>query len=162
MMRTVFFVAPLLVLLACTGKDADSVQGSGGHIEIGGTGPAGGASAAGETSASGGKPASAGPGGTTSGGASNGGTSTSAGASTSGGKGGQGMGGQELVACDLRKVTCRVAQPSCPENQVPTLVDNCFGPCAAIESCACSAAEECPFTDRYTCWQRTHCGPYVR
>jgi len=160
-MRSSLFFAPVLVLLACSGKDADPVQGGGGHSASAGTDlVTGGASAAGETNASGGKPvASAGAVG-----AGSGGATTSGGATNTAGQasGGQGTGGQALVGCDLRNIACRIAQPICPENQVPSVEGSCFGPCVPIESCACAAPAECPFNDRYTCWQRTHCGPYVR
>jgi hypothetical protein len=154
-MRAILFIAPLVALLACTGKDKSTAQGQGGLVEVGGAGKdSGGATASsGSTSAEAGGVNAGGNGGQGTGG--NGGQET-------GGSGRQGTGGTDLVVCDLRKIACRVVQPSCPENQVPSVDGSCFGPCVPIESCACSAAQECPSSDRYTCWQRTHCGPYVR
>lgn len=159
MIRASLFFAPLLVFLACGGKDAVSNPGSAGHDASGGTEQIGGsANTGGETSTSGGKSASGGAGAANSGGATDSGGVTSTGGQAPAG----GAGDPGLVSCDLRKVACKIAQPSCPENQVPSVAGACFGPCVPIESCACAAAEECPFSDRYTCWQRTHCGPYVR
>ncbi|HYQ02349.1 MAG TPA: hypothetical protein VER96_26935 [Polyangiaceae bacterium] len=143
MMRASLFFAPLLALIACGGKDAVSAPGGGGHDAGGGT----------DAGNSGG------------GGATNsGGTLDSGGVTSAGGQApaGGGVSDPGLVICDLRKVACKIAQPICPENQVPSVEGACYGPCVPIESCACAAAEECPFSDRYTCWQRTHCGPYVR
>jgi len=139
-MRAPLFLAPLVILLACTDKDDGSDAGRGGQSTSGGV-----ANIAGSTTT----------GGTT---ATSGGTgSATGGASAAGGKK-----GQDLVDCDLRKVTCRIVQPTCAENQVPSVEGSCFGACVPIESCACSVAQDCPFEERYTCWQRTHCGPYVR
>lgn len=137
-----FFFAPLvlLLLLACSGK---------------GEAPGG-------ASGSGGQVASGGDGAITGGTKGDGGSTMSGGTVSTGGTGGQGVAGQGLVDCDLRRVECRIVQPTCAENQVPSVNGVCFGPCVPIESCACSAADDCPFSDRYTCWQRTHCGPYVR
>lgn len=149
-MRFVLFFAPLVVLLACGSSDgdADGGSGSGGQVAMGGA-----------SMSMGGAAATSGGTTTTSGGMTNsGGATTSGGAATTGG---QGSGGQGLVDCDLRKVLCRIVQPTCPEGQVPSVEGSCYGSCVPIESCACSAAAECPFSDRYTCWSRTHCGPYV-
>jgi hypothetical protein len=64
--------------------------------------------------------------------------------------------------CDLRKVLCRMAQPMCPEGQAPSVSGSCFGPCVAIENCSCSAPEQCPLPDKYTCHMSAgHCGPFV-
>ncbi|HYP74443.1 MAG TPA: hypothetical protein VER12_00725 [Polyangiaceae bacterium] len=134
----------MLVALACVDKGEKAEgEGRGGQVENG----AAGASIGGSSTSIGGSS-------TNSGGAH----------ASSGGAGAAigGAGGQRLVDCDLRKVMCRAAQPSCAENQVPSVEGSCFGPCVPIESCACSASLDCPFSDRYTCWQRTHCGPYVR
>jgi len=149
-MRTCFFFAPLVLLLACGGKGEAPDQGSGkgGQVASGGDGAS--------TGGTGGDGASTG------GTGGDGGSTTSGGTVSTGGTAGQGMAGPGLVDCDLRSVECRIAQPICADNQVPSVNGSCFGPCVPIESCACSTADECPFSDRYTCWQRTHCGPYVR
>lgn len=153
-MRTLFFCASLLVAAACSGKEENAGHGSGGS-----SANSGGASANGGSNATdGGMSAAAG----SAGNSASGGSTTSGGAAPTAGEGGQGTAGGELVDCDLRKVVCKVVQPACPENQVPSVNGLCFGPCVPIESCACSAAAECPFSDRYTCWQQTHCGPFVR
>ena len=161
-MRALLLFAPLFGLLACGGKGEDSSSGGGGQGDTGGaSSSSGGATATGGSNASAGTPASAGqPAGSS--GEASGGSATSAAGAATGGNAGQGSGGGALVDCDVRKVACRVAQPICPENEVSSVTGSCFGPCVPIESCACSAAAECPFSDRYTCWQRTHCGPYVR
>lgn len=134
-MRAPLFIAGLLIPLACTDKNGDPGAGHGGQITSGGARTSTGGAAA---------------------------TSGDTGVATGGVSAAGGKDGQELVDCDLRKVTCRVAQPICPENQVPSVDGSCFGACVPIESCACSVAQDCPFEERYTCWQRKHCGPYVR
>lgn len=154
----------MALMLACVGKAETSGEGHGGRVETGGAAP----NVGGANPTMGGSSASTG-GANTGGG---GGSADAAGQSGTGGQNGtaggsgtagqNGTGGQKLVDCDLRKVECRAAQPGCPENQVPSVNGVCFGPCVPIESCACAAAQDCPFNDRYTCWQRTHCGPYVR
>ncbi len=70
--------------------------------------------------------------------------------------------GEALADCDTSKVRCRRMPPQCAEGQVATVSGSCFGECVAVERCACSASVACPQSDKYTCWQGTHCGPYVR
>jgi hypothetical protein len=147
-MRLALFLLPL-AMLACTGKDDSSGQGQGGQIESAGTGNV----ALGGSAHSGGSDAN--PGGAATGG---GGTSLGGQSDSGASAGGRGPG---LVDCDQRQVVCKIAQPICPENQVPSVDGSCFGPCVPIEACACSDAQDCPLNERYTCWQRTHCGPYV-
>jgi hypothetical protein len=48
------------------------------------------------------------------------------------------------VSCDTSKVLCRVAPPTCPAGQVPSVTGSCFGPCVPIESCTCTASQSCP------------------
>lgn len=108
--------------------------------------------------------------GSSGGSATNGGSSSTGGRSATGGAttggrsaatGGADGEAQGLVDCDLRKVLCRVATPVCADGQFPSVIGTCYGPCTPIESCACSAAEDCPDNDRYTCWRSMHCGPFV-
>ena len=68
------------------------------------------------------------------------------------------------VDCDDRagKVTCKKARPMCPEGQVPTVVDTCWGDCVAIDQCVCKEADACPERETYVCHMSAgHCGPYV-
>jgi hypothetical protein len=66
------------------------------------------------------------------------------------------------VDCDTRDVGCEIATPECPEGQVPSQAGICYGPCVAIEECACRGPDDCPDRDRYTCHLSAgHCGPYV-
>ena len=68
----------------------------------------------------------------------------------------------ELHDCDLDKVACEAATPSCPEGEVPSVHGICYGPCVGIEQCECSGPEDCPEPEQYTCWLSAgHCGPYV-
>jgi hypothetical protein len=160
-MRTLLLFVSVLSLLACGGKSGDSNQGGGGYVASGGANT----NAGGATPTSGGANPAAGSAGPSGGTNAAGGAPSTAGTGASAGEPeASGAGGQEaaLVDCDPRKVLCKAAQPLCPENQVPSVNGSCYGPCVPLESCACSAAEECPFNDRYTCWQRKHCGPYVR
>ncbi|HRC58328.1 MAG TPA: hypothetical protein PKU97_20530, partial [Kofleriaceae bacterium] len=67
-----------------------------------------------------------------------------------------------LLDCDPGKIMCRRMAPACPQGQVPSVSGSCYGPCVAIERCACSAAAQCPQPDQHTCWREQHCGPFVR
>jgi len=69
---------------------------------------------------------------------------------------------EPLADCDTSKVRCRRMAPQCPEGQVASVAGSCFGPCVAVERCACSATIACPQPEKHACWQSTHCGPYVR
>lgn len=168
-MRAPIAFAPLLLLLACGSAGDDVGGGSGGQSTSGGqSGASGGANSSGGNASSGGKAAgtSGGTGNASGGAVAKGGSAPSSGgaaatggsASTSGGSGG---GASGLVDCDLRKVVCRIAVPECPQNQVPSVNGTCYGPCVPIDSCACTVAADCPYNEEYTCWRRTHCGPYV-
>ncbi len=70
--------------------------------------------------------------------------------------------GEATLDCDPGKIRCRRATPQCPEGQVPSVAGSCFGPCVAVAKCACSAAAQCPQSDKNTCHGSKHCGPYVR
>ena len=106
-------------------------------------------------SSSGGKSSNGGP--------STGGTASAAG-NDSGGSGNEGGASGDLVDCDPMKITCKRASPECPAGQVPSVDDagNCYGDCVKIDRCACSAANQCPDANQYTCWAKQHCGPYVQ
>ena len=107
---------------------------------------------------SGGSSASGGSGGAAESGAAAGGSASSSGASSAG----SGEGGAvAFVDCDVRKVTCKRSTPECGTFQVPSVEGSCYGDCVKIDRCACSSADECPDPNQYTCWSKTHCGPYV-
>lgn len=66
------------------------------------------------------------------------------------------------VSCDRRELRCKRAEPPCPEGQVPSIVDNCYGACVAIDACVCDEPEDCATTDTYTCHlYKNRCGPYI-
>jgi hypothetical protein len=68
------------------------------------------------------------------------------------------------VSCDARTgmVTCKRAPPSCPQGQVPAVVDSCWGECVPIEQCVCTEADACPERETYVCHMGARrCGPYV-
>lgn len=67
-----------------------------------------------------------------------------------------------LVDCDARKIVCKRAAPQCGTSEVPSVEGNCYGECVKIDRCACTDAEQCPESNQYTCWSKTHCGPFVR
>ena len=69
---------------------------------------------------------------------------------------------EPLADCDTSKVRCRRMAPQCPEGQVASVAGSCFGPCVAVERCACSTTIACPQPEKHACWHNTHCGPYVR
>jgi hypothetical protein len=134
------------------GSSGTPGAGSGGAPASAGTSSAGSQSAGSET---GGKPAGM-AGQATSGGQASGGQPT-------GDAGDTGSGGAAaLVDCDPKKIFCKRIAPQCAAGQVPSVDGNCYGECVKIEQCACSAADECPDPNQYTCWSKKHCGPFVR
>jgi hypothetical protein len=39
------------------------------------------------------------------------------------------------VNCDATQVMCDMVEPTCPAGEVPSVEDNCYGPCVAEELC---------------------------
>jgi hypothetical protein len=77
----------------------------------------------------------------------------------SGGTGGASGGG---TSCDPRKALCRALPPNCPTGQVPSVDGSCWGDCVPIATCTCTAAEDCPDPNQYTChMSRGVCDYYV-
>jgi hypothetical protein len=145
-----FLLALLGFVGACGGTTKDPVaSGTSGAASSGGGdlggGPSAGAGAGGTAASSG-----AGDSGSASGGSDHG-----------NGEGGGG-GAAPLVDCDARKVLCKRVAPECATFEVPSVEGACYGECVKIERCACVAAEECPDSNQFTCWAKTHCGPFVR
>jgi hypothetical protein len=119
------------------------------------TGGTGGGESGGSAGSSGASSATGGAGGDGAGGT--GGTAGS-------GDPGAGTGGTDAKArdCDLRKITCKRAQPPCEGMTVPEVQGNCYGECVPIGECGCTEAADCPFEESYTCWRSAmRCGPYV-
>ena len=59
-------------------------------------------------------------------------------------------------------VSCPALPVVCPEMQVPSIENGCYGPCVPIDSCDCAGPEDCPDSNQYTCHMSAkHCGPYV-
>lgn len=44
-------------------------------------------------------------------------------------------------------VTCKSAQPECPDGLVNSIVDSCWGPCVPADCCTCSDEVSCPNGD---------------
>ena len=66
------------------------------------------------------------------------------------------------VSCDVRKLTCRRAEPSCDYGYVPRIIDGCYAECVRIDDCVCNGADACPQPERYTCNNsRQRCTPYL-
>ena len=67
----------------------------------------------------------------------------------------------EGIDCDPLQILCKAAETPCPEGQVHQVIDRCYGPCVAITACPCDAAEDCPHSETFTCWNATgHCNYY--
>jgi hypothetical protein len=148
----------LLVLAIGCGKSAEAPAQSGGAAgadssEAGAPPEETGAGAGGASSGAGGANAGA----TATGGASNGGTTATGGAGGSSSAGAN----STLVDCDPAKVMCKKAAPECKFGTAPEVVDGCYGECVNVMRCACSSASQCPDPNQYTCWSKTHCGPFV-
>lgn len=125
------------------------------------------ASGAGQSASGAAGASSAGAGGAATGGTAGGVSGTSAGGSSGGSDGGDagaasGGGASSLEDCNTQHVTCKALPPQCGSGQVPSVEGTCWGDCVKIERCACSAQDDCPDHDQYTCWGGRHCGPYVR
>lgn len=138
---------------------------TGGASSTGAGGAAlGGAGSAGPGDSAGGAP-DVGEGGATAaggsaGGATAGGASAGGGGATAGG-GSAGGAGAGLVDCNPAHALCRALPPDCGDLQVPSIEGTCWGSCVKIDSCRCGDAQDCPDPNRYTCWGKQHCGPYV-
>jgi hypothetical protein len=53
--------------------------------------------------------------------------------------------GSAPTTCDRNTLTCRRADPPCPEGTVAEIVDGCFTDrCVPIEQCMCATDDECP------------------
>ena len=132
-----FFVwSTLLCLASACGKSSDDADsaGSAGVLMAGSNI---GGSSAGESSAAAGSPGTGGQ------------SAGSAGMSSS------------LLECDPSKVLCKRTAPQCVFGEVPQVVAGCYGECVRVDHCACSTAAQCPQSDQYTCWSKSHCGPFV-
>jgi hypothetical protein len=67
---------------------------------------------------------------------------------------------QDGVNCDREDLRCALAEPSCPEGMVASVVKENYGPCVPIARCRCEFVWECPQRDKYTCDPAGHrCGP---
>lgn len=69
------------------------------------------------------------------------------------------------VNCDPADITCLPLVPPepCPEGQVHSVESGCHGTCVPIDSCACSAEQECPDPNQYVCLNGPgHCSYYLR
>ena len=156
-------LSPLGLAVGCgdstsdPGKDAAAGSATAGSTTNGAgtTGHAGSNASAG--SSSGGNAS----GGATAGG-SNGGATTGGQSEAQGGVDNAGGNDSGLVDCDPKKVLCKRAAPDCADGEVPSVEDNCYGDCVKVAQCACSAADQCPDANQYTCWAQQHCGPFVR
>lgn len=66
------------------------------------------------------------------------------------------------ITCDVRKLTCKRAAPTCDYGYVPRIVDGCYAECVRIDDCVCNGADACPQHERYTCNNsRQRCTPYL-
>ena len=137
----------LLCLAVACGKSAEAAGSAGGAGQLGGdsnlAGSAAGALSGGASSAVAGSTSVGGQ---------------SAGSGTSAGSAGASAG---LLQCDPNQVLCKRTAPQCVFGEVPQVVDSCYGECVRVDRCACSTAAECPQPEQYTCWARSHCGPFV-
>lgn len=143
------------------GASAGSATAGANSTGAGTAGKAGGGTTAGTASggsASGGNAAA----GKSSGGATTGGATTGGQPDAPGGAGNEGGSAAGLVDCDPKKILCKRVAPQCEAGEVPSVEGSCYGDCVKVEHCACSAAEQCPQPNEYTCWAKQHCGPFVR
>ena len=64
-------------------------------------------------------------------------------------------------SCDARRVTCARLPPTCTRSQAPSVVDGCWGPCVAANTCTCTTTAECPSITGFSevCYRSGLCGP---
>ena len=58
---------------------------------------------------------------------------------------------EDGVLCDPSALRCSLAEPSCPDGMLPSVVKGNYGPCVPVESCRCQYVFECPHRDKYSC-----------
>jgi hypothetical protein len=139
---------------------AGSATAGSGTNGAGTSGKAGGSATAG--SVSGGSSSGGGPaGGNVAGGASHAGSTTGGQPNGQAGAGNEGGAASGLVDCDPKKILCKRLAPECAAGEVPSVAGSCYGDCVKVAQCACSAADQCPQPNEYTCWAKQHCGPFV-
>ena len=74
----------------------------------------------------------------------------------------QGSNPAGAVDCDPTKILCKRTPPKCAVGNVPSVSGSCYGDCVPVETCACSAPEQCPQPGQYTCHMSgKHCTPYL-
>ena len=57
-------------------------------------------------------------------------------------------------------VSCADPQPTCPQGQVSSVVNDCYGPCVAVSQCRCLYHWMCPELAVNTCLiGQYRCGP---
>jgi hypothetical protein len=130
----------LLCLAAACGKSTDETGAAGGAGTLSAGSGIGGSAAGNSTAVAG---------------------STSTGGTSGGSSAGSAGGNSALLECDPSKVLCKRTAPQCVFGEVPEVVAGCYGECVKVDRCACSTAAECPQPDQYTCWSKSHCGPFV-
>ncbi|MFO0570849.1 MAG: hypothetical protein U0263_34750 [Polyangiaceae bacterium] len=114
-----------VVLVGCGGESSEEQNTGGAGGSTGGAG--------GSTGGAGGS--TGGSGGTTGGaGGSTGGVGASGGSGGVGATGG--TGGATSVDCNPSTVLCKSMAPTCSPGEVPSVVNQCWGPCVPILTCA--------------------------
>jgi hypothetical protein len=67
---------------------------------------------------------------------------------------------EDGVNCDPGDLRCTLAEPTCPDGMVASVVKGNYGPCVPFSDCRCEFGWECPQSDKYTCDATAHrCGP---
>jgi len=161
-MRFQVWTCLVFVAIAC-GKNGDAAGSAGSAGQLSDDASAGAASA-GAASAGAASAGAASAGAASAGAASAGAGNTGAGAgNTSASDPNAGSAGASpgLLECDPNQVSCKRAAPQCVFGEVPRVVDGCYGECVKVDRCACSTAAQCPQPEQYTCWSKSHCGPFV-
>lgn len=64
------------------------------------------------------------------------------------------------VNCDRNDIRCAQPEPDCGLGQAASVVNGCYGPCVAINSCRCVLEQECPGSGLYMCNPLQRCDFY--
>jgi len=62
-------------------------------------------------------------------------------------------------SCDTYRVRCADPPPSCPDGQVPPVINGCWGPCVPIAMCRCDTNWRCPQGTRCILLPDFRCAP---
>ena len=58
---------------------------------------------------------------------------------------------EDGVSCDSTALQCSGVEPTCPDGQVPSVVNGRYGACVTFGTCRCDSDAQCPHREKYRC-----------